>query len=1101
MMRSNDQFAPVVLLALILVLSCSAANAQEDSSGNGESNSIPISDLNRDTPVDFQTEILPFLKNNCLACHNQTKAKADLILETPQTILKGGDSGPAVVPKFGAESLLLQAAAHQDDSTMPPPGNKVNAIDLTPRQLGLLRLWIDQGAEGEVRAAAPLVWKPLPEQFNPIYCVAITEDGQYAACGRANQVFVYHLPSNRLVANLVDLQLVSANPENQNAVAHRDVVNSLAFSPDTTVLASGGYRQVKLWRRSPGTARLNMPSDGQEFDSPIAVSSDGEWVAFQSKDQAIRVRNLSSGEEMVIPVNDPSRAVFLSFSGKNTLLAAVCSGTPIRIWTLPDGELYTHVEAGDGVRSVAWLVDDTILATSETNGTIRIWSLPSRPTEEPGEIRQLGSHDGEITSLAARTVNGSELISGSSDGIVRHWDAATGELIREMKHGDVITRVGARSDGKRFVSAGLDSAAKLWNPETGQLIAEIRGDRYAVELAAKKERLTDFAAGEVGFWKAALEEAGKDLKTEEDRLKKSTKTLAGSKSTYSEKETALTSAQDEKAAAEKGLAELEKELKTITAEFTAAEASMKDAEAEADAALDRALAAKIPADHAVETRSISAKLATDAAVVADRVKAGVSANPDKSEESGFENLAEESAQIAAKTQGVAERIARDAAIKIKIAADAKLSAQQAIEELSKRSFTAGEIKPRFDQITSEAPEKRKQLEQQIKAAAKAVNTGETEFRKAQLALAGAENDVQLTTRAVEKMKDNLASAKVLLKKAETDLENAKAELVSARRSVKAAENPILSAAFSPDNSTLATSDGESVRTWSSETAAPFETVYAKDRKVGSIAFARDNHLVAEIPDSGAVVWNLTHEWTLAGRIGTGESSSPIIDRINALAFSPGGEHLATGGGEPSRSGQIQIWDAVDGSLFREFNNVHSDSVLALDFSADGALLASGASDRFVRITDLSEGKVMRSLEGHTHHVLGVSWKHNGRTLGSAGADNVVKIWDFTTGERKKNVDGFEKEVTAIRFIGTSDQVAVSSGDGQVVIVKENGDKVRSFEGPSDFMYAVAVTPDGKRIVAGGQDSILRVWDGKDGKVLATFPAPTTSTELVDAGSQ
>jgi hypothetical protein len=52
---------------------------------------IPIAEIKRSTAVDFEKEILPILKNNCLACHNQTKAKADLVLETPQTILKGGE--------------------------------------------------------------------------------------------------------------------------------------------------------------------------------------------------------------------------------------------------------------------------------------------------------------------------------------------------------------------------------------------------------------------------------------------------------------------------------------------------------------------------------------------------------------------------------------------------------------------------------------------------------------------------------------------------------------------------------------------------------------------------------------------------------------------------------------------------------------------------------------------------------------------------------------------------------------------------------------------------------------------------------------------------
>jgi len=117
----------VLALSLLLCASPALTIGGEQSSPDKKTAAIPIADLKRLAPVDFETEILPILKNNCLACHNQTKAKADLILETPQTILKGGESGPAVVPGQSAESLLLKVASHQEKPTMPPKDNKANA--------------------------------------------------------------------------------------------------------------------------------------------------------------------------------------------------------------------------------------------------------------------------------------------------------------------------------------------------------------------------------------------------------------------------------------------------------------------------------------------------------------------------------------------------------------------------------------------------------------------------------------------------------------------------------------------------------------------------------------------------------------------------------------------------------------------------------------------------------------------------------------------------------------------------------------------------------------------------------------------------------------
>src|SRR5207249_2322418 len=85
----------------------SCAFAQEKKPEDTQRPPIPIAEIKRTAPVDFEKEILPILKNNCLACHNQTTTKADLVLETPQTIYKGGESGPAVVAHQSADSLLL----------------------------------------------------------------------------------------------------------------------------------------------------------------------------------------------------------------------------------------------------------------------------------------------------------------------------------------------------------------------------------------------------------------------------------------------------------------------------------------------------------------------------------------------------------------------------------------------------------------------------------------------------------------------------------------------------------------------------------------------------------------------------------------------------------------------------------------------------------------------------------------------------------------------------------------------------------------------------------------------------------------------------------
>jgi WD40 repeat protein len=63
---------------------------------------------------------------------------------------------------------------------------------------------------------------------------------------------------------------------------------------------------------------------------------------------------------------------------------------------------------------------------------------------------------------------------------------------------------------------------------------------------------------------------------------------------------------------------------------------------------------------------------------------------------------------------------------------------------------------------------------------------------------------------------------------------------------------------------------------------------------------------------------------------------------------------------------------------------------------------------------------------------------------------------------------------------------------------DNGQNFRNFGGGSDFMFSVAASPDGKLVVAGGQDSVLRFWDGENGNSLRNLDPPQPETQQVAA---
>jgi WD40 repeat protein len=230
-------------------------------------------------------------------------------------------------------------------------------------------------------------------------------------------------------------------------------------------------------------------------------------------------------------------------------------------------------------------------------------------------------------------------------------------------------------------------------------------------------------------------------------------------------------------------------------------------------------------------------------------------------------------------------------------------------------------------------------------------------------------------------------------------------------------------------------------------------------------------------------------WKLERVLGGESSNSPFVDRVSAVRFSPDSKMLAVGSGEPSRSGDILLWEIESGKLLETWKDRHEDTVLSLDFSPDGKWLASGGADKLARVTDVSTGKQIYLLEAHTHHVMGVAFRADTRVLATSGGDGVVNTWDLLSGERLKKIIGWNKEVTALQFLGSSQKIVTSSAENLVRIVSDDGTEVRAIARLPDFMQSAASASSGALIIGGGEDSALRLWDGASGTELAVFASP------------
>jgi WD40 repeat protein len=403
------EFTSARIVPALLILTATSWLSLVDSAVAGPPITVQL--LQRADAVSFDQEILPLLRKNCLACHSAAERQGGLILETPATILKGGDSGPAAIPGKGADSLMLKLAAHQQEPVMPPEGNDVAALNLTPEQLGLLQLWIDQGARGTggIDSLSPRSMQLVSPRLQAVQAVAVTADGQYVAFGRGNRIHLHHVPTGQLVTTLADAA-AGAAPDASAALAHRDLVQSLAFNTDGDLLASGGFREIKLWRRPKDVRRATIPLPAAP--AALAISPDRSWLAVGSADHSIRLFQLPSGTAGAVLQGHTGPVTGLRFSPELPQLLSAAADQSVRIWNLPDGspaglietptpltalEVFAPAAANPAAAAAAAAPAPSVLVTAGGDNLLRLWQLPaSQPVpaaDFPAGIRTVAFTD------------------------------------------------------------------------------------------------------------------------------------------------------------------------------------------------------------------------------------------------------------------------------------------------------------------------------------------------------------------------------------------------------------------------------------------------------------------------------------------------------------------------------------------------------------------------------------------------------------------------------------------------------------------------------------------------------------------------------------
>ncbi len=209
-------------------------------------------------------------------------------------------------------------------------------------------------------------------------------------------------------------------------------------------------------------------------------------------------------------------------------------------------------------------------------------------------------------------------------------------------------------------------------------------------------------------------------------------------------------------------------------------------------------------------------------------------------------------------------------------------------------------------------------------------------------------------------------------------------------------------------------------------------------------------------------------------------------QVVALAFTSDGKLLASG----SVDHTVKIWDALAGTELRALKG-HDMSVLSVAFSPDDKLIASGSADNTVKVWEVNTGAAKQTLRGHSLYVQSVEFSPDGKLLASGSADQKVKLWDVKTGTELRtllpNIDPNYSVGLRVAF-SRDGKTLITAGEVVKLWEVHSGRLIRTIEldgfGPIP-VFPIAASPDGKVFVTGGKT--IRVWDFTTGEMVRSFP--------------
>ncbi len=421
-------------------------------------------------------EVNALFVKNCLECHASDEPEGNLVLETFDTLMKGGENGPSIVPGKSGDSLLVKLVQGFEvggKKKIMPPGKREK---LKPEEIALIRGWIDAGA------------KPPAQQL--VKEVAVPKIEPKTTPRRSIHSLAYE-PKSRLMAVALPGEVELRSADSRSVVrtlkGHRGHVNAVAFSKDGQHLFAaagepGLFGEVRQWSVNDGKLIRTFEGHSDALYA-VAISPDGQTLATGSYDQKIKLWNTTSGEELKTLTGHNGCVFDLSFRRDGKILASASADRTVKLWDVASGERRdTLSQSLKELYTVAFSPDGKRVAAAGVDNRIRVWEVSEKAAETTNPLLHAKfAHEGAILRVAFAR-DGKTIASAAEDRTVKLFEAADAKerLVLEQQP-DWAPGLAFVSEDKGIAVGRLDGSLEVYDATSGKVMPPAKAELTRLE--------------------------------------------------------------------------------------------------------------------------------------------------------------------------------------------------------------------------------------------------------------------------------------------------------------------------------------------------------------------------------------------------------------------------------------------------------------------------------------------------------------------------------------------------------------------------------------------------------------------------------------------